>query len=184
MSYLIIILLVAALIYFLPKYFKLQTNFSAELNNYKEIELKKKMEEHQAITQSQLEKVAQENIASATQTALGMVAEWQLKYEEATRQDAINKSQSIMMGKVLEHLIPFFPEFRYNPKDARFLGSPTDLIVFDGLSEGRLRQIVFVEVKTNTSQLTERERQIRDIVNKGLVKWDELRHEINRIVKP
>lgn len=183
MPYLIIILLAAALIYFLPKYFKLYSNFNSQLNNYKETELQTKMREYEIMMQEQVKKIAQENASVSTQTALKMVADWQIKYEEATRQDAISKSQSIMMGKTLEHLIPFFPEFKWNPRDARFLGSPTDLIVFDGLSEGHLRQIVFVEIKTNTSQLNEREKQIRDIVGKGLVKWEEIRHMVNRIVK-
>jgi len=34
-----------------------------------------------------------------------------------------------------------------NPKDARFLGTPLDFIVFDGLDEGEVRRIVFVEVR-------------------------------------
>jgi len=87
------------------------------------------------------------------------------------------------MGKVSEHLIPFLPDFSYNPQDARFIGAPTDLIVFDGLSEGQLRQIVFVEIKTNKSELNQREKQIRDIINRGLIKWEELRHMISEAVK-
>lgn len=189
MYYLILILLIiglaSVLIKFIPKYLKLANSFEKQLSAYKENELKNQMDEHKKVTHEQLEKVAQENINSATQTALAMVAEWRVKFEEATRQDAINKSQAIMMGKALEHLIPYFPSFHWNPKDARFLGSPTDLIVFDGLSAGKLQQIVFVEIKTNTSQLSERERQIRDIINNGRVKWEELRHFTNvGIVKP
>ena len=37
---------------------------------------------------------------------------------------------------------PLFPAFRnqFNPKDARFLGTPLDFIVFDGLDEGEVRK--------------------------------------------
>jgi predicted Holliday junction resolvase-like endonuclease len=185
MPYLIIILLAAVLIYFLPKYLKLANNFSSQLATYKETELQKELEKYNLAAREELEKRAVQNAEVAKQQALGMVADWQVKYEEATRQDAINKSQSIMMGKTLEHLIPFFPEFKWNPRDARFLGSPVDLVVFDGLSEGHLRQIVFVEIKTNTSQLNAREVQIRDIIKSGKVTWEELRHFINAgIAKP
>jgi predicted Holliday junction resolvase-like endonuclease len=38
----------------------------------------------------------------------------------------------VTFGKVTEHFIPDLPDFAYNPKDARFLGSPVDFIVFDG----------------------------------------------------
>jgi len=33
-------------------------------------------------------------------------------------------------------------------QDARFLGSPVDLVVFDGLAAGAVRRVVFLEVKT------------------------------------
>jgi hypothetical protein len=33
-------------------------------------------------------------------------------------------------------------EFSYNPKDARFIGSPVDLVVLDGLDREALEQIV------------------------------------------
>lgn len=50
-----------------------------------------------------------------------------------------------------------------------------DLIVFDGLNAGKLERIVFVEVKTGGSQLTGRERQVRDMVFSRGVSWEEIR---------
>ena len=69
------------------------------------------------------------------------------------------------------------PEFKYNPKDARFIGSPVDLIVFDGLDEGDLRRIVFVEVKSGKSTLSKREKLIRDAIEQRKVEWVVLRVE-------
>lgn len=54
---------------------------------------------------------------------------WKLEEEKKIRQDAVKKSEAITRGKVTEHLIPYFPDFRYNPKDARFLGTPVDFII-------------------------------------------------------
>jgi len=103
--------------------------------------------------------------------------EWKMEEEKRIREDAINKSKSVIMGQVTEHLIPFFPEFRYNPKDARFIGTPVDFVVFDGLSEGNLRRIVFVEVKTGkTGNLNTKERQVRDVVEKREVYWEKLHY--------
>jgi len=59
--------------------------------------------------------------------------------------------------------------------DVRFLGSPIDLVVFDGLAEGRVRRIVFLEVKTGRSGLTSRERCVRDVIQAREVEWAELR---------
>ena len=99
---------------------------------------------------------------------------WKRDYSKDVRRDAVQRSQAVTLGKVCEHLIPYLPDFRWNPKDARFLGSPLDFVVFDGLSDGTLRKIVFVEVKTGSSTLSPRERQVRDAVVARRVEWQQL----------
>ena len=101
--------------------------------------------------------------------------QWKQESEKIIRQDAISKSRSTLVGKITEHFIPFVPDFEFNPKDARFRGSPVDYVVFDGLSEDDLKKIVFIEVKTNLGVLTKRERQIRDAVQARKVEWIQLK---------
>ena len=100
---------------------------------------------------------------------------WRVRYTADIREDAVQRSQAVTAGKVHEQLIPYLPAFPYNPKDVRFLGSPVDLVVFDGLAEGRVRRIVFLEVKSGRSGLSSRERCVRDAVQAGEVEWAELR---------
>jgi predicted Holliday junction resolvase-like endonuclease len=100
---------------------------------------------------------------------------WRARYTATIRQDAVQRSLAVTAGKVHEQLIPYLPEFRFNPKDARFIGTPVDLIVFDGLAEGQVRRVVFLEVKTGSSALTGRERQVRDVIEMRDVEWEELR---------
>lgn len=100
---------------------------------------------------------------------------WKAAYTRAVRQDAIQRSLAVTTGKVYEQLVPFLPDFDFNPKDARFLGSPVDFVVFDGLSDGAVRRIVFVEVKTGAADLSARERRVRDAVQGGQVEWLEMR---------
>src|SRR5919109_2111453 len=109
--------------------------------------------------------------------ALVYVQRWKARYTQAIRQDAVQRSQAVTTGKVHEQLVPYLPEFGFNPKDARFLGSPVDLLVFDGLDDGELRRVVFLEIKTGGSTLTGRERQVRDVVRALQVSWEELRIE-------
>lgn len=98
--------------------------------------------------------------------------------EKKIREDAIKRSEAVVTGKVTEHLIPFFPDFKYNPKNVRFLGTPVDLVIFDGLSEGEVKNIVFVEVKTGkTANMSTRERQVRDCVQKKKVIWEIIHHK-------
>lgn len=108
---------------------------------------------------------------------VGLVAfvVWRAKHAGAIRADAVAKSRAVTVGKVSEQLVPYLPGFGYNPKDARFLGSPVDFVVFDGLDAGALERVVFLEVKTGGAALSTRERQVRDAIESGRVAWDELR---------
>jgi predicted Holliday junction resolvase-like endonuclease len=109
------------------------------------------------------------------QEAAVQLERWKSEHTETVRRDAIQRSQAVTAGKVFEQLVPYLPDFRYNPKDARFLGTPVDLVVFDGLGEDRCDRVVFIEVKTGASTLSTRERRVRDAVNAGRVIWQELR---------
>jgi predicted Holliday junction resolvase-like endonuclease len=103
------------------------------------------------------------------------VVVWKSRYTKQVRQDAVQRSLAVTVGKVHEQLVPHLPDFPFNPKDVRFLGSPVDFVVFDGLDSGALRRVVFVEVKTGQSTLTPRERQLRATIQAQCVEWLELR---------
>ena len=100
---------------------------------------------------------------------------WRLRYTAAIREDAVQRSLAVTAGKVYEQLVPYLPEFDFNPKDVRFIGSPVDLVVFDGLSAGQVQRVVFLEVKTGGATLTDRERQVRAVIEARHVAWVELR---------
>ncbi len=110
-----------------------------------------------------------------TKEATVTLEQWKTEKEKEIRQDAVNKSQSVTMGKMTEHIVPYLPGFGYNPTDARFIGSPIDLIVFDGLDEGEVRKIVFLEIKTGASNLTTRERNVRNAVQDKKIEWLEIK---------
>ena len=100
---------------------------------------------------------------------------WKLRYSATIRENAVQRSLAVTSGKVHEQLVPYLPEFGFNPKDARFLGSPVDLVVFDGLAAGDVKRVVFLEVKTGAAPLTARERQVRAVIEARQVVWEELR---------
>ena len=100
---------------------------------------------------------------------------WRVKMEVEIRADAIRRSSAVVSGKVSEHLAPYMAGFPYNPKDARFLGTPIDFLVFEGMSDDDVREVVFLEIKTRGSSLTTRERRVRDAVLEGRVSWKEFR---------
>jgi predicted Holliday junction resolvase-like endonuclease len=109
-----------------------------------------------------------------TKEANVSLEQWKVDVEKEIRKDAIDKSQSVTMGKMTEHLVPYLPGFGFNPSDARFIGSPIDLVVFDGLGNDDVKKIVFVEIKTGSSTLSTRERLVRDAVLAKNVEWKEV----------
>ena len=140
------------------------------------------MSQFEAWRAKDYEELKREQVELATREALLQFEQWKMSAETAIRADAIQKSQSVIIGKVTEHVVPYLPDFAFNPKDARFIGSPVDLVVFDGLDRDSLEQIVFIEVKSSASaSLTRRERHIRDAISAGRVRWQELRVDARRV---
>lgn len=103
------------------------------------------------------------------------LGQWKADSERNIRRDAVTRSQAVTVGKVSEHIAPYLPNFAYNPKDARFIGSPVDFVVFDGLNKDMVTQVVFVEVKSGSSTLTTRERSVRDAIKSRSVRWEDIR---------
>ena len=123
---------------------------------------------------SEIESLRAVLAAAAADTALADLEAWKIKYEMFYRQDAINRSQSVILGKVTEHLIPFHQNFPYNPKEARFIGSPIDMIVFQGIDNEEEVTIYILEIKTGTSSLNKRQKLVRDAIENNRVFWREL----------
>jgi len=102
------------------------------------------------------------------------VQRWQVAVEEA-RKTAVSQSRAVLGGKFTEQMVPYFPDFQYDPTEVRFIGTPIDMIVFPGLARGDPEEIVILEVKTGRSaQLTPQQRKIRQLVEEGMVRWDEI----------
>lgn len=112
---------------------------------------------------------------AATREATLTLERWKTEQTHLIRKDAIERSRATTHGKIFEQLVPYLPDFPFNPADARFIGAPIDLVVFDGLGEDRLEEVVFVEVKTGESDLSTRERRVRDAIREGRVSWKLLR---------
>lgn len=145
----------------------------------REIAYKESLAQLESWRQQELELARKQQLEVARNEAQVQFEHWKIAYTKNIRQDAIQKSQSVIAGKVTEHFVPYLPEFTYNPKDARFLGSPIDFVIFDGLDEGQVKGIVFAEIKTGSSTMTTRERQVRDVVQAGKIEWIEIRPELD-----
>lgn len=91
------------------------------------------------------------------------------------REDAIKRSRAVIGGQVSEQLAPYFPDFPYSPAEVRFIGKPIDFLVFKGMDEKEITEVIFVEVKSGKSQLSTHERKLRDAIKNKKVSWEEYR---------
>ena len=91
------------------------------------------------------------------------------------RKDAIMKSRAVLGGQFSEQLAPYLPNFNYLPTECRFLGKPVDFIVFKGMDERNITEVVFVEAKSGRSKLSPQEKSLKEAIEKKKVRWEEYR---------
>jgi predicted Holliday junction resolvase-like endonuclease len=92
-------------------------------------------------------------------------------------QAALSQSRAVLGGKFTEQLAPYLPEFKYDPTEARFIGSPIDIVVFPGLASGDPQEIVIMEIKSGKHcQLTPQQQKIRQLIEDGMVRWELIEH--------
>ena len=93
------------------------------------------------------------------------------------RKHAVQGSRNSIFGEVYEKILPALPNFPYAPKDMVFIWKGCDYIIFDWLSEGKLREIVFLELKSWKAVMNTNERLIQSVVNQNKVRFSEYRIE-------
>ena len=91
------------------------------------------------------------------------------------RKDAALRSRAVLAGHFSEQLSPFLPDFPFNPSECKFLGKPIDFLVFEGMDNKEINNIVFVEVKSGNSKLSQQERKLKDAIQNKRVSWKEYR---------
>ena len=102
-----------------------------------------------------------------------------MELKEKLRKEILDKSRAGIKGRIGEQIVPFIKQFKYNPSDARFIGSPIDYVIFNGyteLKDNKKRKsitVVFVEVKTGEkASLTYLQRKIKRAIEEKKVKWE------------
>lgn len=117
----------------------------------------------------------QKQMGEMGQEIVDLSEKLQTTKEEEKKQKGRAQSAHTTKGQILEKWCPFIDhpqiESHWQPKDWSFLGNPIDYIVWDE------KGIVFLDVKAGKSQLTKKQRMIRDLIRDGNVEWREIRLE-------
>jgi predicted Holliday junction resolvase-like endonuclease len=80
-------------------------------------------------------------------------------------------SLSSRYGKMTEQFMPFLKDYPYDPANFRFLGTPIDGIQFNE------DKIVFIEFKAASSKMSDKQRNIADLVYQKKIDFEEHRIE-------
>ena len=106
----------------------------------------------------------------ALSVALVIVLVTAIKLQERLQQEVfLKRSLSSKYGKLTEQFLPLVDSFPWDPGNFRFLGTPIDGVQFED------DRIILVEFKTAGSQLSSRQRHIRNLVKDGKVIFEVIR---------
>jgi predicted Holliday junction resolvase-like endonuclease len=98
-----------------------------------------------------------------------------MQYEEDKAQAvvlALRGQKSTISGTVAEKFCPFWPEYFYNLNDVVPVFDTCDFMVFVGKTDGMITEVVFQEMKSGDSSLSTAQRQLRECVKAGKVRWE------------
>jgi predicted Holliday junction resolvase-like endonuclease len=99
-------------------------------------------------------------------------AEWAAHKLEDIVKTRLKQSRAVLGGLVSEQMAPLLPGFPFDPGDCRFVGKPIDFIVFKGMNEKDISEVIFLEVKSGAAkQLNDQEKRLRDAIQAGRVRW-------------
>lgn len=88
------------------------------------------------------------------------------KFEESRGKQ---KSEQVRIGMIGEQFACLHTNFKYDRKETKALLQPVDFVCFEE------NEVVFVDVKTGNSQLSSKQRKIRDNIKAGRVKFEVFR---------
>jgi predicted Holliday junction resolvase-like endonuclease len=86
------------------------------------------------------------------------------KRTKAATENALKTTAAVNIGKSLEKILPVAKDFKWVVPDTKVLGDPIDLMVFNGLSNGKVGSLSFVEVKSGAAKLNGHQKSIRDAI--------------------
>tara|TARA_R100000951_G_scaffold63521_1_gene53338 strand:- start:1959 stop:2378 length:420 start_codon:yes stop_codon:yes gene_type:complete len=95
------------------------------------------------------------------------------------RKDGKQRSAAVQWGKSIEHFVPFMKDFPVPVEDVTFLGMPIDYVGFTNSGSKTKCEVHFIEVKSGSSFLMGKQKNIKKAIEEGRVYWHEMTVEGN-----
>lgn len=95
--------------------------------------------------------------------------------------DAKRRSGAVQWGKTIEHFVPFMTDFPVPAEDCTFLGMPIDYVAFTDTKSKTKCAVHIIEVKSGSSFLMSKQRNIKKAIEEGRVHWHEISVDGNSV---
>ena len=95
--------------------------------------------------------------------------------------DAKKRSGAVQWGKTIEHFVPFMTDFPIPAEDCTFLGMPIDYVGFTNTNSKTKCAVHIIEVKSGSSFLMSKQKNIKKAIHEGRVHWHEISVDGNSI---
>jgi predicted Holliday junction resolvase-like endonuclease len=95
--------------------------------------------------------------------------------------DAKRRSGAVQWGKTIEHFVPFMSDFPVPAEDCTFLGMPIDYVAFTDTKSKTKCAVHIIEVKSGSSFLMSKQRNIKKAIEEGRVHWHEISVDGNTV---
>ena len=95
--------------------------------------------------------------------------------------DAKRRSGAVQWGKTIEHFVPFMSDFPVPAEDCTFLGMPIDYVAFTDTKSKTKCAVHIIEVKSGSSFLMSKQKNIKKAIEEGRVHWHEISVDGNTV---
>ena len=169
-------ILIILLIVVLVHYLNIKKQLDAADNQITLLLVKHEQTFSALVQEEQTSKHLQEQLDTLTEDSKNRFETWKTQAESAIRDDANKRSRAVLRGQATEHLAPLLIQ-NWNHKDYRFLGDPIDYVIFNSISNvidntaNEINEIILLDIKTGSSDLSKGQRRIRDAVEANKIKF-------------
>ena len=88
--------------------------------------------------------------------------------ERDIKAKAVKRGRSKVLKTVLNSMDDYFSKMNYNPYDIKPILHPIDFVIYEGMNEKKMNDVVFLSKKTRNPYINKLHMSISEIINKEL----------------
>jgi len=103
--------------------------------------------------------------------------------EKTIKEKAVQRGRSKVLKTVLDSMDDYFTKMKYNPYDIKPILHPVDFVIYEGMNEKKMNDVVFLSRETKNPYMNKLHTSINEVINKELYDFKVARIDIDGNVK-